>query len=114
MTSRPGWSIQRLADEAGIHRNTIFRWMKGTRNPTVANVRLIAAALGDDLENALRAAGNASEAATFDETMEMIRKSNLGDEQKKELVKQLLVRRDRAEQHLREDFEMIIRAAERS
>ena len=56
MTSRPGWSVARLARESGIHRATIFEWMKGSSDSvTIGSVRAIAAALDDDLENALRA-----------------------------------------------------------
>lgn len=59
MVDRPGWSVARLAREAGIHRATIFGWIKDdTPSLTVASVRAIAQALGDDIDNALRAAGN--------------------------------------------------------
>ena len=58
MTSRPGWSVARLARESGIHRATIFKWMSGRGGATVASVRAIAEALGDDPANALRAAGS--------------------------------------------------------
>lgn len=56
--NRPGWSVARLARESGIHRATIFRWIAGDGGATVANVRAIAEAVGDDPANALRAAGN--------------------------------------------------------
>lgn len=56
MTSRPGWSVARLAREAGINRATAFKWISGRTGVTVANVRLVAQALGDDPNNALRAA----------------------------------------------------------
>lgn len=59
MVDRPGWSVARLAREAGIHRATIFGWIKDdTPSLTVASVRAIAQALGDDIDNALRAAGS--------------------------------------------------------
>jgi transcriptional regulator with XRE-family HTH domain len=58
MTGQPGWSVARLARESGIHRATIFRWIKGEGGANVASVRAIANALGDDPANALRAAGN--------------------------------------------------------
>ncbi|MEU5938663.1 helix-turn-helix transcriptional regulator [Micromonospora sp. NPDC047548] len=59
MTSRPGWSVARLAREAGIHRGTIFGWIKG-EGVTVASVKAIAKALGDDEAHALAAAGGAA------------------------------------------------------
>ena len=58
MTSRPGWSVARLARDSGIHRATIFKWIAGKGGANVASVRAIADALGDDPANALRAAGN--------------------------------------------------------
>ncbi len=56
MTSRPGWSVARLAREAPVNRATIFKWISGKTGVTVASVRLIAKTLGDDPNNALRAA----------------------------------------------------------
>lgn len=56
MTSRPGWSVARLARDAGINRATVFKWISGRTGVTVANVRIVATALGDDPNNALRAA----------------------------------------------------------
>lgn len=56
MTDRPGWSVARLARESGVHRGTIFKWLSGNEGVTVASVRTIATALGDDVTNALRAA----------------------------------------------------------
>lgn len=56
-TRRPGWNAAKLARESGIHRSTIFRWKGGDgRSVTVDSVRRIANALGDDLDEALRAA----------------------------------------------------------
>jgi len=60
MTSRPGWSVARLARESGIHRGTIFDWMAGKGGVTISSVRAIAEALDDDPANALLAAGNVS------------------------------------------------------
>lgn len=59
MTSRPGWSIARLAREAGVNRSTIFGWIKGD-GVTVASVKQIAKALGDSEADALAAAGGAT------------------------------------------------------
>lgn len=58
MTSRPGWSVARLARESGIHRATIFKWIAGKGGANMASVESIAKALGDDPSNALRAAGD--------------------------------------------------------
>lgn len=57
MTSALGWSVARLARESGIHRATIFDWIRGDgESVTISSVRAVADAFGDDLHNALRAA----------------------------------------------------------
>jgi transcriptional regulator with XRE-family HTH domain len=56
MTSRDGWSVARLARQSGIHRGTIFKWIKGVSGVNVASVRAIADALGEDPNEVLRAA----------------------------------------------------------
>lgn len=57
ITNRPDWSIARLARDSGIHRSTIFRWMKGdVQNLTLESIRLIAEAGQVDIMDALRAA----------------------------------------------------------
>lgn len=57
-----GWTVARLARESAIHRSTIFDWKRQrvgtTQRVTIESVRAIAAALGDSMENALRAAGS--------------------------------------------------------
>lgn len=60
LTSRPGWSVTRLAQESGLHRSTIYRWRGGdVRNVTIDSVKAVAHAVGDDETDALRAAGDA-------------------------------------------------------
>lgn len=50
--------IAELARRTGLHRSTLFEWKNGQgSNPTVDSIRLVADAVGDDLRNALRAAG---------------------------------------------------------
>jgi transcriptional regulator with XRE-family HTH domain len=63
ITSRPGWSVAKLARESGIHRSTIFRWLEGgeQKTVTVRSVNLIADAAGINRDAALRAAGAALE-----------------------------------------------------
>src|SRR5690606_29096518 len=56
MTSRPGWFVARLARESGINIASIFKWLRGDRGVTLANVDAIARALGDDPNNAILAA----------------------------------------------------------
>lgn len=92
MTRRPGWSVARLARESGIHRATIFDWMKGSgETVTIASVRAVAQALGDDLENALRAVANLDAAPKpRDEEMELIMSAPVDDEMKRRMISQLL------------------------
>lgn len=72
MTSRPGWSVAKLAREAGLHRSTVFGWIKeGGDGLTVTSVMQIATALGDDPINALRAAAGIPE-RTYDEEIAFV------------------------------------------
>jgi transcriptional regulator with XRE-family HTH domain len=41
-----GWSQERLADEAGLHRTYMSDLERGARNPTIAVVEKLAVALG--------------------------------------------------------------------
>src|SRR5690554_3702349 len=92
MTARPGWSVARLARESGIHRATIFDWIKGDgESVTIASVRAIAAALDDDLENALRAVASlVSAPEPRDEEMELILSAPVDQQTKKRMIAQLL------------------------
>jgi transcriptional regulator with XRE-family HTH domain len=71
MTRRPGWSVARLAREAGVNKSTIFGWIKGD-GVTVASVKAIAKALGDDEAHALAAAGGAERADALDADLRII------------------------------------------
>jgi transcriptional regulator with XRE-family HTH domain len=100
MTSRPGWSVARLARESGIHRATIFDWMRGSgESVTIASVRAVAEALGDDLENALRAVASLETSpAPWDEEMELIMSAPVGDDMKRRMITQLLELREQDRQ----------------
>lgn len=59
VTDRPGWNVARLAEESGVHRSTIYRWLKGdTRGTTVDSVNRIAAVVGDPPAVVLAAAAD--------------------------------------------------------
>lgn len=100
MTARPGWSVARLARESGIHRATIFDWIKGGgESVTVGSVRAIARALGDDLENALRAVASISSSAPpEDEEMDLIMSAPVSDTMKRRMIAQLLDLREQDRQ----------------
>lgn len=100
MTKRPGWSVARLAREAGIHRGTIFAWISegtGKRGVTTASVLAVAAALGDDPAVALRAAGGAADdSEVVDEEIELVRTdAGLTAQQRKQIIDMILERRER-------------------
>jgi transcriptional regulator with XRE-family HTH domain len=100
MTSRPGWSVARLARESGIHRATIFDWIRGGgESVTIASVRAVAEALGDDLENALRAVASLEVGpVSQDEEMELIMSAPVGDDMKRRMIVQLLELREQDRQ----------------
>jgi transposase-like protein len=95
--SRPGWSVARLAREAGLHRSTIFRWKSGAKTGlNVASVRAVALAFGEDPAEALRAAGQADSQADdepVDEEIELVRTDPLLDEDMKNRIVNLIIER---------------------
>jgi transcriptional regulator with XRE-family HTH domain len=100
MTGRPGWSVARLAREAGIHRATIFDWIRGGgESVTIASVRAVATALGDDLENTLRAvAGLETSRQARDEEMDMIMSAPVDDDMKRKMITRALELREQDRQ----------------
>lgn len=111
MTKRSGWSVARLSRESGIHRATIFDWIKGDGGVTIDSIRRIAAALGDDLETALRAAGNAGGATIdgkTDEEVAIIMAAPVDDALKKMMLRRLEERRERDRQRRIEDFKGLL------
>lgn len=115
ITTRPDWSVARLADASGIHRATIYRWLKGDiKNVTVESVRMIA----KGGEVSLAAALHAARAHTMSDPVDTadeddfevrrIRESNLTAKQKRDLLAHLARRR----QQLAEEVAMLIKANE--
>jgi hypothetical protein len=51
--------VATLARLSGLNRDTLFQWKMGRNadTPTVGHIRAIAEAVGDDVRNAMRAAG---------------------------------------------------------
>lgn len=107
MTGRPGWSVARLAREAGVHRSTIHRWMSdGGDAVTIGMIRLVASALGERLEVALRAAADLPPLAEepVDEELELIRQAPVDPDAKIALIRRWLERRDREQAARVEDL----------
>jgi transcriptional regulator with XRE-family HTH domain len=111
MTDRPGWSVARLAREAGVHRSTIHRWMSdGGDAVTIGMIRMVAGALGERLEVALRAAADLPPAAdaAVDEELELIRQAPVDPDTKIALIRRWLERRDREQAARVEDLRTIL------
>ncbi len=111
MTSRPGWSVARLARESGIHRATIFGWIAEDRPRSIKldSAYAIADALGEDRGKVLRVIGEVTAEHTSDPELDLIRASKLSAMQKNALIRHVLARRERE----LAEMEMIVRAQER-
>jgi transcriptional regulator with XRE-family HTH domain len=111
MTDRPGWSVARLARESGIHRATIFDWIKGGTGErlTVAFIVAIANALDDHPVNTFIAAANLVEEEPQDYEIGLILKSELSDEEKQQQIRVVEARRERDMQNRIHDTQQILR-----
>lgn len=116
LVERPGWSVSRLAKESGVHRATIYRWLKGDiKNVTIESVRAIARGGQGSLAAALHAARAHTQAepvdAADDDDFEAhaIRESAISDDAKQDLLAHLANRR----RQLAEEVNMLIKSAER-
>jgi transcriptional regulator with XRE-family HTH domain len=116
-TRRPGWNVAKLARESGIHRSTIFRWRNGDGgNVTVDSARRIAMALGDDPDEALKAAGDLVADRALDgrdEELALIDRAPVDDDLKAVMRQKLLERRERERQQRIADFQTMIDLAKR-
>lgn len=108
MTSRPGWSVARLARESGLHRSGIFAWIKNGADGsvTIRSVYLVADALQDDRANALQAAGNLPPAR--DEEVDLILNSPWSDAEKSRMIDRLMRRREEEKIRRVEDLRFLI------
>lgn len=116
LTTRPRWSVRRLAEASGIHRGTIYRWLKGDiKNVTVESVRMIAKGGEASIAAALHAARGHTRPEPVDVADEddiearMIRESSITDEQKRDLLSHLMRRRAQ----LREEMELLVKSGQR-
>lgn len=114
LTGRDGWSVARLAREAGLDRGTIFRWMRaeaGGDRVTVDSVCRIADAAGDERVVALRAAaGLPRHSGDEDDDLEItliLQSGDLSPRQKEEMIK--FARQ--LQRHHRADLRAAIQAA---
>lgn len=103
MTSRPGWTVARLAKESNIARSSLYKWLsEGAQAITIDSVYRIADALGDDRENALRAAGNIP--VGRDEEVDLILAANITEREKAAMIDRLMQRREEERQRRLDDL----------
>jgi transcriptional regulator with XRE-family HTH domain len=115
MLKRDGWTVQRLADESGVNRSRLFKYLAGESGVTVDTVRRIAFALGDDPNNALRAAaGTGGSTGERDEEMELIARAPIDDDMKEQMRRKLTEWRERQRQARLTDLQDMIELARRS
>lgn len=108
--ARPGWNTTKLAKAAGIGRSTFYKWRSGDGGVTVDSVLRVAKAVGDDPDAALRAAGGRLVNESEDPQLRDIYTSDLPDDVKQELVEYVLDQRHQAEEALRRQVGLMIRA----
>ncbi len=103
--------MARLARESGIHRATIFDWIKGGTGErlTVAFIVDIANALGDHPVNTFMAAADLVEEEPQDYEIGLILQSDLTDEEKQRQIRMVEARRERDTQNRIHDTQEILR-----
>lgn len=106
-----------MARDSGLHRSTIFRWRNGDGGSvTVDSARRIAQALGDEPDEALRAAGDLVADRGLDgqdEEMALIDRAPVDDNLKAIMRQRLTERRERERQQRIADFQAMIDVAKR-
>lgn len=115
LLARPDWNVKRLAEASGIHRATIYRWLRGDiKNITIESVRMIAKGGEGSLAAALTAARShtmhepVDTADEDDYEVRIIRESDLSESVKRNLYAHLARRRAQ----LREEIEALVRTNE--
>lgn len=107
MTSRPGWTVMRLARESGIARSSLNKWIsEGAVAITIESVYRVADALGDDRANALRAAGNL--APDRDAEVDLILGAPWTEAKKAEMIDRLMRRREEERQRRLDDLKWML------
>lgn len=111
LIGRPGWSQQRLADEAGVHRSTVRRWRQSEIvNISSESIRLIAEASGVSERVVMAAAVGVSDRIDEDEAIAEVQASDLPGVLKDEIIDYIRRQRDKAEADLRQAVQMMMRS----
>lgn len=112
LTRRPGWTQKRLADEVGVNRNTVRRWMNGESvNISATSMRLLARATGIAHETAASAALGAQKRDHIkdDEALDMITADpEIDDEYRARLIRLVTERRKENEASLLREIELLL------
>lgn len=107
MTSRPGWTVVRLARESGISRSSLFKWMSdGAGAITIESVYRIADALGDDRATALKAAGDLPPERDLE--VDLILSSDRPEREKAAMIDRLMRRREEDRQRRIDDLKFVL------
>jgi transcriptional regulator with XRE-family HTH domain len=97
LTQRNGWSVARLAREAGFNPATLFEWMKGGGGESVkaGSIVAIAKATGEDPMIGFRAAAGLTPADPEDrEIADVLAADDIDDVYKEDIIAWILERRE--------------------
>lgn len=107
MLALRGMTVTDLAKKSGLHRTTISEWLnKGAGAITIQSVYLVADALQDDRETALRAAGDIP--AGRDPEVDLILSAPWTEAKKAEMIDRLMQRREEERQRRLADLRFVI------
>jgi hypothetical protein len=115
-TSRDGWSVARLARDAGFNPATIFEWIRHEDGGyvKVGDVVSCARATGDDPVEALCAAAGLAGGGTEDPEIADVRALNLHPAITDRIIETILERRERDRAARMADTQRMARFAEES
>lgn len=110
ITSRDGWSVARLAREAGRHPSTIWDWMAGGTGEkvTVESINAIATATGEHPLDVFRAAAGLVAEEPEDEAIGLVLQSDIDDVEKERMIRKIMARKyEDSERRMQDTVEMI-------
>ena len=112
VTRRPDWNQTKLAEAAGINRNTVRRWIKGESvNVSAQSIKLVADAAGIDYDEAAAAAlgARAVDIKKDVDAVRIIEESDLPADIKLDWISYIRSRQLESEDTLRREVEMMLR-----
>ncbi|HEU4543426.1 MAG TPA: helix-turn-helix transcriptional regulator [Jiangellaceae bacterium] len=118
MARSRGISVAELARRSGVHRATIFGYIRdGGESATIASIRMIADALGDSVENAVLAAANVRPVARAtdpesDPELDAILSAPVSNVMRMKMIRRLFDIREQEKQRHAEEIQRWINEAE--